>query len=79
MPLRTFHVQVGDQVFLEEGGEEIGGFFKKVSEISQATRWSAIACFLADKIWNLRNITQALNFQREPALIRQFMHQMQQR
>lgn len=21
---RTFHVQVGDQVFLEEGGEEIG-------------------------------------------------------
>ena len=24
MPLRTFHVQVGDQVFLEEGGEEIG-------------------------------------------------------
>jgi hypothetical protein len=24
MPLRTFHIQVGDQVFLEEGGEEIG-------------------------------------------------------
>jgi hypothetical protein len=24
MPLRTIHVQVGDQVFLEEGGEEIG-------------------------------------------------------
>ena len=24
MPLHTFHVQVGDQVFLEEGGEEIG-------------------------------------------------------
>lgn len=24
MPVRTFHVQVGDQVFLEEGGEEIG-------------------------------------------------------
>ena len=24
MPLRAFHVQVGDQVFLEEGGEEIG-------------------------------------------------------
>jgi len=24
MPLRTFHIQVGDQIFLEEGGEEIG-------------------------------------------------------
>lgn len=24
MATRTFHVQVGDQVFLEEGGEEIG-------------------------------------------------------
>jgi hypothetical protein len=24
MPLRTFHIQVGDHVFLEEGGEEIG-------------------------------------------------------
>jgi hypothetical protein len=24
MPLRSFHVQVGDQVFLEEGGEEVG-------------------------------------------------------
>ena len=24
MPLRTFYIQVGDQVFLEEGGEEIG-------------------------------------------------------
>ena len=24
MPLRSFHVQVGDQIFLEEGGEEIG-------------------------------------------------------
>lgn len=24
MPLRTIHIQVGDQVFLEEGGEEIG-------------------------------------------------------
>jgi hypothetical protein len=24
MPLRTFQVQVGDHVFLEEGGEEIG-------------------------------------------------------
>jgi ribosomal protein L24 len=24
MPLRTFHIQVGDQVFLEEGGEEVG-------------------------------------------------------
>lgn len=24
MPQRSFHVQVGDQVFLEEGGEEIG-------------------------------------------------------
>ena len=24
MPQRTFHIQVGDQVFLEEGGEEIG-------------------------------------------------------
>ncbi len=24
MPLRTFHIQVGDHVFLEEGGEEVG-------------------------------------------------------
>lgn len=24
MPQRTFHIQVGDQVFLEEGGDEIG-------------------------------------------------------
>jgi len=24
MPLRTYHIQVGDQIFLEEGGEEIG-------------------------------------------------------
>lgn len=24
MPVRTFHIQVGDQVFLEEGGEEVG-------------------------------------------------------
>ncbi|MBK9034880.1 MAG: hypothetical protein IPL61_27055 [Myxococcales bacterium] len=24
MPLRTYFIQVGDQVFLEEGGEEIG-------------------------------------------------------
>jgi ribosomal protein L24 len=28
MPLRTFHIQVGDQVFLEEGGEEIGAVRK---------------------------------------------------
>jgi len=28
MPLRTFHVQVGDHVFLEEGGEEIGAVRK---------------------------------------------------
>ena len=28
MPLRTFHIQVGDQVFLEEGGEEVGAVRK---------------------------------------------------
>lgn len=28
MPLRTFHIQVGEQVFLEEGGEEIGAVRK---------------------------------------------------
>ena len=28
MPLRTFHIQVGDQIFLEEGGEEIGAVRK---------------------------------------------------
>ena len=28
MAMRTFHVQVGDQVFLEEGGEEIGAVRK---------------------------------------------------
>jgi len=28
MPLHTFHIQVGDQVFLEEGGEEIGAVRK---------------------------------------------------
>ena len=28
MPLHTFHIQVGDQVFLEEGGEEVGAVRK---------------------------------------------------
>ena len=28
MPQHTFHIQVGEQVFLEEGGEEIGAVRK---------------------------------------------------